>query len=434
MWDCENMIIVHEINEFLFDLFPRAKDFGNSIDILKEEITEYYTFSIYQPQVEIKDNFVFITFDVDKVSHEEKEYQKAISFCDKGKFTLAKPILEKLVKNNPTVSEYHRILGQIYSLEGDQETAINFLIDALKWNPKNGNAFILTGNIFGRFKKDVKTAIKYYNKALEINMDDYIAINNIGGNLLNLNQFEEAEKYFNLACELNPKYPNPYAGLAQVYFFKAEFLTAINFGIQAIKNSTSNDPIYKHITKLVFDSSVDYIKMNPGMKIFDRYNEELVKKCGKPIELVFDEMIEGYAKIEVAEYYSRETHFLKYKKERKGLEHLFMHELAHLNFIIEAREADNNHIFYSTTKNKELFIGDIESIFKKYEAIGLSKDEIENLTNKIFNGLNNQFFNTPIDLYIEDYLFHNFPELRPIQYLSLLEMYTENIEYILTVL
>jgi hypothetical protein len=41
------MIIVHKVSEFLFDLFPKAKEFGNSIDILKEELQAYYTFGVY---------------------------------------------------------------------------------------------------------------------------------------------------------------------------------------------------------------------------------------------------------------------------------------------------------------------------------------------------------------------------------------------------
>ena len=45
-------------------------------------------------------------------------------------------MLNKLIEKNPTNSEYHRIMGQILSDEGDQEEAINCLIDALRWDPK----------------------------------------------------------------------------------------------------------------------------------------------------------------------------------------------------------------------------------------------------------------------------------------------------------
>jgi hypothetical protein len=54
-------------------------------------------------------------------------------------------------------------MGQILSDEGDQEEAINCLIDALRWDSKNGYALLMVGNIFAKFKNDVPTALKYYN-------------------------------------------------------------------------------------------------------------------------------------------------------------------------------------------------------------------------------------------------------------------------------
>ncbi len=92
----------------------------------------------------------------------------AVALCEKRKFGEAKPILENLIKENPTISEYHRILGQILSEEGDQDEAVNCLIDSLKWDPKNGYALIMMGNIFARHKDDIDTACKYFNEAIGV--------------------------------------------------------------------------------------------------------------------------------------------------------------------------------------------------------------------------------------------------------------------------
>ena len=51
-------------------------------------------------------------------------------------------------------------MGQILSDEGDQEEAINCLIDAPRWDSKNGYALLMMGNIFAKFKDDVPTASK----------------------------------------------------------------------------------------------------------------------------------------------------------------------------------------------------------------------------------------------------------------------------------
>jgi hypothetical protein len=52
------MIIIHKISDFLFDLFPKAKERGNGLDALREELTDYYTFGPYRPKVEMEGDFV----------------------------------------------------------------------------------------------------------------------------------------------------------------------------------------------------------------------------------------------------------------------------------------------------------------------------------------------------------------------------------------
>lgn len=54
------MIIIHNVNELLAELFPNYKDSGNNLDVLKQELLDFYTFSVYRPTVEISDGFVKI--------------------------------------------------------------------------------------------------------------------------------------------------------------------------------------------------------------------------------------------------------------------------------------------------------------------------------------------------------------------------------------
>ena len=72
-------------------------------------------------------------------------------------------------------------MGQIHSDEGNQDEAINYLIDALRWDSKNNWALLMLGNIFAKFRDDIETAVKYYDQALAVNPNDHISINNIGG-------------------------------------------------------------------------------------------------------------------------------------------------------------------------------------------------------------------------------------------------------------
>ena len=89
-----------------------------------------------------------------------------MTLCEKGRYEEAKPILKQLIDKNPTNSEYHRIMGQILSDEGNQEEVINSLIDALRWDSKNGWDLLMLGNIFAKFKNDIETALNFLEQAL----------------------------------------------------------------------------------------------------------------------------------------------------------------------------------------------------------------------------------------------------------------------------
>ncbi len=130
------MTIIHPFNDFLFELFPKADKSVKDINILTRELEAYYSWGNIKPTVTIENQMVTIQIDTDLIQSQDKDFQKVIALCEKGRYNEAKPILLRLIKTNHTISEYHRVLGQILSEQGQNEEAINSLIDALKWNPK----------------------------------------------------------------------------------------------------------------------------------------------------------------------------------------------------------------------------------------------------------------------------------------------------------
>jgi len=125
------MQIIHKIDNFLYTIFPYVIQ-GDQQSLLNA-IQDFYTLGPYKPKVTIDNDFVSIEIDTPTILAQDLDYQKVIAFCEKGKYADAKPILKKLIEKNPAISEYHRIMGQILSDEGDQEEAINCLIDALQF-------------------------------------------------------------------------------------------------------------------------------------------------------------------------------------------------------------------------------------------------------------------------------------------------------------
>ena len=420
------MQIIHKIDDFLYTIFPKIKR-GDDQSLI-DAIQDYYTYGPYKPKVSIKDNWIKIDIDTPTIVSQDGDYKKVIALCEKGKYSDAKPILKNLISKNPTISEYHRIMGQILSDEGDQEEAINCLIDALRWDSKNGWALLMMGNIFAKFKDDVPTAMKYYDQALVANPNDNITINNIGANLMQQGKLEEAKKYFWEAIKINDKYPNTHFALGMIAEMEADLQSAFYSTIQAIKLNKNKDVLYQNSVRQAFEIAKKIIATDTGTKIFREYRHKLEFEGDRRIDIVQDEEIPTAAKFEFAENYERDVHIVRYKPSYPAVEHLIMHELVHLDFVIQARKDDLNQLFISNQSHKTQFITGLEPTIKKFHKMGISEKSIADYCSNLFEGMNRQIFNTPIDLFIENFLFTEFPDLRAYQFVSLYNMLQEGLK------
>ena len=407
------MRIIHPLDEFFYTLFPEITNQSQIVPVL----TQFYKFEQYTPSVTLENGFVYIDVDIQSIVKQESDFQKVIKFCEAGKYSEAKPILTDLISNNPTNSEYHRILGQVYSDEGDIEGAINSLIDALRWDGKNAYALIMMGNIFAREKDDLNTAQTYYDQALVAKPDDNITINNIGANLMQQGKIAEAKKYFDKALGIDNKYPNTHYALAMIAASENDMHSAIYSFIQTIKYSKKNDSMYKLASRDAFDIAKKLIAID-DKSIFRKFRSTLEKMGNVDIDIVTDETIPTVAKIEYAENYNRAKHIVKYKASAPAYIHLVMHELCHLLFSIDAKKAGQNKLFINNSEHKEKFIRNISLTLKKLSKMGVAEASVQKYASELFEGLNRQIFNAPVDLLIEEYLFNEFPQLRPYQFIS----------------
>ena len=319
-------------------------------------------------------------------------------------------------------------MGQILSDEGDQEEAINSLIDALRWDSKNGWALLMMGNIFAKFKNDVPTAMKYYDQSLIVNPTDNITINNIGANLMQQGKLTEAKKYFWEAVKINETYPNTHFALGMIAEIENDLHSAFYSTIKAIRFNTQKDILYQNSVKQSFEIAKKITATAEGKKIFREYRHKLEFDGGVEIDIVEDSEIPTAAKFEFAENYERKKHTVKYKPNYPAVEHLIMHELVHLDFVIEARKKDVNQLFISTQEHKSSFIKSLEPTIKKLSKLGVAENSIAKYCSSLFEGINRQVFNTPIDLFIENFLYNEFSALRPYQFLSLFNLIQEGLQ------
>jgi tetratricopeptide (TPR) repeat protein len=420
------MKIIHPLDKFFFSIFPMLK--GKNESEIIDFLTQFYTHFDKTPSVVVDQNLIIIETDIQKVFAERKEYLKAVSLCEKGKFAEAKPILNKLIGNNPTDSDYYRILGQVLSEEGDQEEAIDCLINSLRWDSKNAYALIMMGNIFAKYKNDIDTAKKYYDQALIVNPEDNISINNIGLYLLQQGSYEESKGYFQKALEIDPNYPNSLHALAILSDMEYDYKSAFNYNLRATINNKPGNTLYQNSLSNIFKLAEKIIQEGKGKSVIDQYRVKLEHEGGREIEIISSNNIPYAAKIEFAENYKRENHIVKFKPSYPAIEHLVVHELVHLDFVVQARKEGINQIFYTLDSHREQFNKMFENTVRNYRKMNLPQDAIDDICSKIFQGINTLAYNVPIDLFIEDYLYKTFEDIRPYQLLSLYNLVKLGIE------
>jgi len=420
------MKIIFPKEDFLYTLFP---ELTNSDDNhIAKTLSDYYTYNQLKPTVTIDNELIVVEIDINTIQRHEIDYQRVISFCEKGNFKDAKPILSKLIAENPTNSEYHRIMGQILSDEGDQDEAINCLIDALRWNPKNAWALLMMGNIFAKFRDDIATAMKYYDQAQKNNPNDNISLNNIGANLMQQGKLAEAKKYFCEAMKINSNYPNTHFALGMIAELENDLQSAFYSTVQAIRLNKVKDQLYNNSIRQAFSVAKKIISTDIGKKLYREYRRQLEIECGKEIEIIPDAEITTAAKFEFAENYNAAKHTVKFKPNYPAIEHLIMHELVHLKLVIDARNNNINKLFISHSQHRNAFNKWIEPSVQKLKRMGVPENQITNYFNGLFDGVNLQVFNTPMDLFVENVIYTDFPELRPFQFISIYNLLIESLQ------
>jgi len=306
------MHILHPINDFLFELFPKAKEAGNSLDILKQEIEEFYTAGLFKPAITIGHGIIDITIEGD-------------------------------------LNEKHLTL-----------IAINLI--------QNGKA-------------------------------------------------DAARQYLDQAFALNPAYPNIYYAYALLAEGEHNFREAFEMSVVALFKNPKKELLYQQSLNMAMKAANEIIDEEVGGDMVNAYASLLEEECGKKIVIESVVGLKSAVNIELAENHDRSYHLVNYNPGSPAVHHLVMHELTHLHFATQARQAGKYKLFVSHDDHKKRFLSTLQP----------DAGTLDDALTKEYHTLLLQIFNTPIDLYIEDYLFMNYPALMPWQFLSLLGLIQEGI-------
>lgn len=404
---------------------------GKDNKTIEKSLSDYYTSFFTDGNTHVKVDIDGDLLIVEVLSLPDdnglSQIKKVTDLYENGKFNETHKLLDDLLVKYPSQAAFYRLKGQLLLEQGNQDEATNYLIDALRWNPKDEWSYVLLGNIYINYHNDEATALKFYNQALEYNKEDSTSISNIGVMLFQKGKYAEGEKYLRRSLEINPKFVNSYYVLAISKLKTGLPLEGFEISVEGLRNCSPQDKEYYKLIHIAKDTAKDCLDNEIYKAIITDEIKKVEKEYDRTIILKEDNSIGVWAKMQLAETYHRKEDYIlsNGSKIKLGLQHLILHELHHLILTCEARKINANKLFTSNETKFEIFFQKYQPYFKKLQNYGV---DIREYAKILFDGINIQVFNVPVDLFIENRIYDNFPLLRPLQFISLYDIVQEGID------
>jgi tetratricopeptide (TPR) repeat protein len=162
---------------------------------------------------------------------------RGVGYENKGDRDRALADYNEAVRLDPKNGDAFRNRGGIYDLKGDRDRAIANYDEALRLNTRDGVAYFNRGNIY-ESKGDHERAITDYNEAIRLNPKDGDAYLNRGTVYVNKGDNDRAIADLNQAIRLDPKSAEAYTNRGEAYSSKGDYGRAIADLDQAISLKT----------------------------------------------------------------------------------------------------------------------------------------------------------------------------------------------------
>lgn len=166
-------------------------------------------------------------------------YLAKICILDKD-FNLAKEYILEAIELNRDEKEYYLELGKIYLFQKDYLKAVNALSFLL-----GDNSFLEAeaSNYLGlaNYKRgNYSQAVNYFEKAVKINSNSFIYLNNLAICYKSVQDNENFKKTVETILNLTPEFPEDYIQLSQLYMDRNNLEAAKNALEEGIKNYPDN--------------------------------------------------------------------------------------------------------------------------------------------------------------------------------------------------
>lgn len=397
---------------------------------LMQKLQKSYTNDGYTPQITIDGNIIHIRIDEAAFRRVRKDFDRAMDLCNRHEFKKAESLLKNIIDRCPLHTDAHRTYAQVAMEQGDLNLAFDRNIEALRIDPTNLWALLLMGNICMR-QRNIELADDYYRKVLEYHPDDVMALNNLAGNYLQREDFGKAIEIFNHILEITDDYLNTYYGLALAYHQKKEFRKAFDIAVKGMKKGVDRPQDRK------VRDEIQKLAMATAQKLTEGYDYSI--EIGKQMKRLEDlgtkpirvdrnaTNLNVSARLEYSVAHRRDYEKVLVNPNKRFHDHLMLHELVHLQMYLKAKALGRNMLEVSGQSEMEAFTKWVNPDMGKIRS-RIPEDDVKKLIAELHSGIMTQAINSPLDLYVESIIYDDYPEMRPLQMLSLVTMYLENIE------
>ena len=194
----------------------------------------------------------------------EEMYQDIHPLMDNERHEEAVNALEKLLKTYHDFAQGHNDLGILFHKLGNREKALNHLMESVNYEPKETTFLKNLADFYYSEMGDVKSALKYYHKILDIHPHDIDALIISGHIAVSENRFDDAKGFYRKALDIEPWNDDAWKYLERL----DEYDSSSKIDLQAedayhrcqeLANSGKNEEAIKKLEKL--------LKINPDFAL-----------------------------------------------------------------------------------------------------------------------------------------------------------------------
>lgn len=159
----------------------------------------------------------------------EDAVAEADKLIDEGKYDEAITVYEQFIADNEGkegVFKVNLLIGQVYEMKGEYETAIEKFKVVLDNDPEDANALLGIGNAYIRLKQ-YDEAKQYYERLVEIKGNDPNILYTLAEMMMDNGNYDGAVEYYGKAIDLNPNFADAHMKMGYAYFGKKDYANAI---------------------------------------------------------------------------------------------------------------------------------------------------------------------------------------------------------------